>query len=231
MRYIGKKVGLVIMFVLAVLIGAMSAYGAMCPLYNPADLLLPDVELGYVELGSYILYNAVTDYRIYYLVSNYATWAAAGLSIVCIVALFARWKVFYPLALFTVIVGAVSGLVPWLILYMLGGSTPSYMRAAIYGITLILLVIPPIFKPFLPKNIKETRRVEGSATPALAAGLFFPGVLLAIQALIVGPSHQMPGADLYMSYGMIEAFQVGLGILLVASSILIFAITRLRSRK
>ena len=73
--------------------------------------------------------------------------------------------------------------------------------------------------------------MKGAATPALAAGLFLPGVLLALQAVIVGPSHTMPAADLYMNYGMIEAVQVGLGILLIAVGFLLFAFTQLRRRK
>ena len=230
MKYKFSKVTLAVLLILTALIALMSAYGAMCPAWHPERILL--VEEGEIlELSSYKMHKVITTFLTAYRVANILTWVAAGLCVVCVVALFARLKVFYHLTLFTVVLGAVSGFIPWFLLKINGGSTPSYMRTILYAIVLVLLVIPPIYRPFLPKNIKETRKVKGSAVPALAAGLFFPGVLLAIQAVIVGPSHMMAAADLFMAYGMIEAIQIGLGVLLVAASILVFAITQLRKRK
>ena len=231
MKYLGKKITLAVLLILAVLIGIMSAYGGMCPAWHPERILVPDEELGIIKVSSYILHGVITYFLTVYQVMNILTWVAAGLCIVCVVALFLRWKVFYHLTLFSVILGAVSGFIPWFLLKINGGSTPSYMRTILYTIILILLLIPPIYRPFLPKNIKDTRKVNGSAAPAVAASLFFPGVLLALQSFIVGPSHTMVAADLYMAYGMTEAIQIGLGILLVAAGILVFALTKLRRRK
>lgn len=222
---VGKKVTLAIVLILAVLIGLMSAYGAMCPAYHPERILL--VEEGEIlELSSYILYQVITQYSLYYIIANIATWAASILGILCIVALFARWKAFWGLTLFTSILGVVSGFVPWYLLFINGGSTPSYMRTALWGIVVIFLAI---FYPTLKaSNIANVRRVKkGSIVTATV--LFFPGVFIAIQSIIVGPSHMMAAADLYMSYGMVEAIQIGLGALLMAFGILIFAITKLKS--
>ncbi len=224
---VGKKVSLVVVLILAVLIGLMSAYGAMCPLYHPERLwILEEEEI--MELSSYILFQVITQYNLYYVIANYATWAASILGILCIVALFARWKVFWGLTLFTAILGVVSGFVPWVLLYINGGGTPSYMRTILWGIVIILLAI--FYPTFKASNIGNVKRVKKGQN-VTAAVLFFPGVLIAIQSIIVGPSHMMAAADLYMSYGMIEAIQIGLGCLLIAAGILIFALTKLRKRK
>ncbi|MHA1110878.1 MAG: hypothetical protein ACTSRE_07220 [Promethearchaeota archaeon] len=224
---VGKKVSMVVLLILAVLIGLMSAYGATCPLFHPERILLLE-EGEILELSSYILHKVITEQYIYYLISNIVTWVACGLGILCIVALFARWKLFYGLTMFTAVLGVVSGFVPWFLLYINGGSTPSYMRTALWGIVVIVLAIfTPTFKA---SNIANVRR-EKKGSNVAAAALFFPGIFIAIQSLIVGPSHMMAAADLYMSYGMIEAIQIGLGIILIAVGILVFAITRLRSRK
>ncbi len=224
---VGKKVSLIVLLILAVLIGLMSAYGAMCPLYHPERLLL--VEEGeLLELSSYIMYQVMTQYNLYYLLANYGTWAAGILGILCIVALFAQWKAFWGIALGTSILGVVSGFVPWFLLFINGGSTPSYMRTILWGIVLILLAI--FYPTFKASNIANVKRVK-KGTNVAAAALFFPGILIAIQSLIVGPSHMMPAANLYMSYGMIEAIQIGLGALLIGIGILLFAITTIKSKR
>ena len=224
----GKKISLVILLVLAVLIGLMSAYGAMCPAFHPERIIF--VEEGeLLELSSYKMYQVIIQYNLYYVIANIATWVAAILGIFCIVALFARWKAFYGVTMFTAVLGVASGFVPWFLLYINGGSTPSYMRTILWGIVVIVLAF--FYPTFRAKNIANTKRVKKGANVTAAAVLFFPGVLIAIQSLIVGPSHMMVAADLYMSYGMIEAIQIGLGIMLVAVAILVFAITKIRSRK
>ncbi|MBN2156929.1 MAG: hypothetical protein JW776_12875 [Candidatus Lokiarchaeota archaeon] len=221
---VGKKVTLAIVLILAVLIGLMSAYGAMCPAYHPERILI--VEEGEIlELSSYKLYQVITQYNLYYIIANIATWVASILGILCIVALFARWKAFWGLSLFTSFLGVISGFVPWFLLYINGGSTPSYMRTILWGIVVIMLAI--FYPTFKSSNIANVRRVKKRAN-ITAAVLFFPGVVIAIQSLIVGPSHIMAAADLYMSYGMIEAIQIGLGLLLVAVGILVFALSKLK---
>ncbi len=230
MRYKGKKVVLIVILILAALIGLMSAYGASCPAWNPERLLIPDEETGLVGLSSYRMWITITNNLMVFQIMNILTYVAGGLTILCIVALFARWKIFYWLTVFTATLGVVSGITPYLLVKLGGASTPSYMRTILFGIVLILMVLPPFFKTFGAKNIANTRKVKGDASIA-AAALFFPGVLVAIQSLIVGPSHMMPAANLYMSYGMIEAIQIGLGALLIAFGILVFALSKLRHRK
>ncbi|MHA1452705.1 MAG: hypothetical protein ACTSRD_07590, partial [Promethearchaeota archaeon] len=75
---VGKKVSMVVLLILAVLIGLMSAYGATCPLFHPERILLLE-EGEILELSSYILHKVITEQYIYYLISNIVTWVACGL--------------------------------------------------------------------------------------------------------------------------------------------------------
>ena len=106
------------------------------------------------------------------------------------------------------------------------------MRTVLYAIVILLLLIPGFRKSFNKEGIARDDSSGPNAKSNMeAALLFFPGVLLAIQTLIVGPTHAMPAADIYMAYGMIEAIQIGIGILLVATGMLIFALSKFKKRE
>ena len=222
----GKKITLIIMLVLALLMGAMSAYGAMCPAYNPERLLIDPSESGLI-LYAILVTNGL---QWVFIVANIFTWIASVGTLVMLIALIAKWKFFYIGTVVTSAIGVVSGLTPYLIVALNGGSTPSYMRAAIWGIILILMLIPAFKRSFDKNGISTTEL--GNKSNTTAALLFFPGALIGLQALFVGPSHMvLAAAQIYTYYGMVEAIQVGFGLLLMAVGVLVFAIAKIRSKR
>jgi hypothetical protein len=226
----GKKIVLVIILILAILIGAMSAYGAMCPAFHPERILILDPGETEISATSQVLYNVITSMQWIFILMNILTWIATAGTLLGIIALFTKQKWFYITTLISASIGVASGLVPTLLVIIPGGSTPSYMRTALWAIVIILLALPGFRKSFNKNTIKET--VDSPTSKSnIAAAFFFPGLLVAIQSLIVGPSHMMVAADLYMSYGMIEVLQIGFGLLLMAVGILVLTIAKIRSNR
>ena len=140
-----------------------------------------------------------------------------------IVALFARKGWFYTTALWTAILGFASGLIPYLMIAMNGGFTPSIMRTVIYAIVVILLVLPG-FRKELKDNITVKKEAEtGTSGGQLSAYLFFPGLLIWLQTYLVTPSHI---AEIDMT--MANVLQIGTGLVLMSIGILIFAIYKIK---
>lgn len=230
----GKKITLIVMLVLAILMGLMSAYGAMCVAYNPARLLdfePPEIEPSANSLLMY--YILVTQgLQWVFIAANILTWIAGIGSVVMLIALIAKWKFFYVGTIVSCSIGIVSSAVPALVIMIPGGSTPSYMRGVIWAIVLILLLIPGFRKSFNKNGIGRTDAEIASKSSAAAALLFFPGALIGLQAIFVGQSHMIiAAAQIYAYYGMVQAIQVGVGLLFMAIGVLIFAIAKIKARK
>lgn len=219
------RVLIMIMEILAALMGLMSAYGGACPAYYPERLLQPRVPGDPVSPSSIALHAVMTQYQWLFIIMNILTWVAAVATVVMIVVLILRKKWFYMGALSTAILGFVSGLIPYLMATLNGASTPSYMRTIIYGIIVLLLLIPA-FRRELKDNIAVKKTETGSAKKHLPAILFFPGALIFAQLFFVAPSHDvLPNVEMYKS------LQIGTGLVLMAVGILTFVITKIKELK
>ncbi len=206
-----RRVVMIIMEILAAIMGIMSAVGGSCPAFNPG------------ATDSEPLHTIMTQYQWIFIVMNILTYIAAIATVVMLVALFARKTWFYTAALWTAILGFGSGLVPYLMIALNGGFTPSIMRTIIYAIVIILLLFPG-FRKDLKDNIavkKETDR--DSSGGHLSAYLFFPGLLIWLQTYLVAPSHIVE-----IDFTMAKVLQIGTGLVLMSIGILIFTIYKIK---
>ena len=224
MKMKGKRLAILITESLAGLMGAMSAIGGSCPAFNPERIL--ETEPGEMLKASSIALNAVmTQYQWAFILLNILTYLAAAATLVMIWALIKRKEWFYNAALITAVVGCVTGLIPFLMVILNEGSTPSFMRAIIYGVVILLLLIPG-FRKELKDNITNIEKIDSGETNAnVAAVLFFPGALIWIQSFFIAPSHML-GNNVKMFYSL----QIGTSLVLMAVGILIFSISKIRNR-
>ncbi|MHA1673400.1 MAG: hypothetical protein ACTSYI_07210 [Promethearchaeota archaeon] len=221
----GKKISIYVMEIMAALMGIVSAYGSSCPAFDPEKLLIVDAGETLSE-NSQILYGVITQFQWVFYLAIVLSYAAGVFSLIMIWALAKRKSWFYTTALITALVGFISGFTPWFLIFLQGGSTPSYVRTAIYGILIVLLLLPPYKKAFKDNIANSTVSDTSSTTTSgdLSAFFFFPGMLLWIQSLLAAPSHIFNNVDVYM----LKAVQIGLGLMITAIGIGLFAISKLR---
>ena len=209
-----KKI-LTITEVLAALMGLMSAVGSTCASFTPE-------KINPVESPG--LYAALTTYQGVFITTTILSYIAAVASFVAIMALIKEKSWFYNIGLGTGILGFVSGLIPYLLVTIHGGNTPSYMRTIIYGIVIVLLIHPENKEFF--KDFKQSGEdiIKESKTETIASLIFYPGVLLWIQTYIVAPSHMLGSVNVYMY----ATLQIGMGLLLIAIGILLFITSKIQ---
>ena len=220
-----KRITILIMEILAASMGILSAVGGSCPAFNPARIL--EIEPGEtLKESSIALHAVISQYQWAFVILNILTYIAAIGTGLMIWALTKRKKWFYNTALGIAILGCVSGLLPYLLVTLNGASTPSIMRAMIYGAVIILLLIPG-FRKALKENIAIDDQIDPSSTNStLSALLFFPGVLFWVQSLFAAPSH-----DLGNNVQMFQALQIGVGLVLMAMGILLYSTTQIKNHR
>ncbi len=221
----GKRITILIMEVLAALMGILSAVGGSCPAFNPARIL--ELEPGETLTESSIALHAVmSQYQWAFIILNILTYIAAVGTMLMIWALAKRKKWFYTTALGIAILGCVSGLIPYYLVTLNGGSTPSNMRAIIYGAVILLLLIPG-FRKDLKGNIAMDKQIENNtADNTLSALFFFPGILIWVQSLFAAPSHVLGN-----NVEMFQALQIGVGLVLTAMGILLFSVSQIKNHR
>ncbi|MHA1775445.1 MAG: hypothetical protein DRO88_04710 [Promethearchaeia archaeon] len=215
----GKRITIYIMEVLAALIGMLSAVGGSCPAFHPERIL--DVEPGEtVSASSQALYDVMMPNQWAFITLNILTYTAAVLTLVMIWGLAKRKKWAYNGALYTAILGCLSGFIPYLIVTLGGASTPSYMRAIVYAIVAILLLMPGFRKAFSGKDDLQKSGVSGEQ---ISAFLIFPGILIWIQSILAAPSHML-GSNVQMH----QALQISMAIVLISVGILVYSISKIK---
>jgi hypothetical protein len=128
---INKPPTLNIILVISVSLRIAVYIGSSCPTFNPTTD---------TSSALYIMNELQWVFIITTLLTYVAAIASGGL----IWALISRKTWFYPVALATSIVGLASGLIPSLLVISNGMSfSPSLMRTVVYGIVLLLLLLPP----------------------------------------------------------------------------------------
>ncbi len=208
LKMAAKKVIIWITEILALIMGGISAVGGSCPAFN--------VD----AIGDHegILYTVMSSNLLIFQISNILTYVGAIGTLVALVGLGMKKKWFWTVALCSAVLGAITGLIPYLLIAAAGGFTPSIMRVVTYAIVIILLLIPG-FKRELKDNIEV---VKGSESTNLAAILFVPGLFMWIQSVLVAPSHAVFD---HANHG--TAIQIGVGIVMMAMGVLAFAIAKL----
>lgn len=207
----GKKVIIWITEILALIMGGMSAIGGSCPAFN-LD-----------ELSEGIMKTVMTKYQWVYISMNILTYVFAVGTLVAIVLLAMKNKLFWTVAFWSAVGGAVTGFVPYILIAAAGGFTPSIMRVVTYGIVALLLIIPG-FKRELKDNIAVKK---GDESTNLAVILFVPGVFMWIQSVLVAPSHEVFD---HANHG--TAIQIGAGIVMMSLGALVFAASKvIKTRK
>ena len=184
----GKKTMIIVMECLAALMGLISAYGSSCPAFNPD--LIDKVE-------SPELFAVMTSFQWVFIITTILSYVAGAGSLVMIWALVKKKEWFYNTALIIAGLGCITGLIPYLLVTLNGGGTPSHLRAIIYGVLIILLLIPGI-RLELKDNIGVENVEEKSTATNISAILFFPGTLLWVQTFIVAPTHMLGSVNVYM---------------------------------
>ncbi|QEE15749.1 hypothetical protein DSAG12_01576 [Promethearchaeum syntrophicum] len=206
----GKKRTIIILEVIAAIIGLISAYGSSCPTFTPPTD--PTSSLYIMNQMQWI-----------FIITTLLSWAAAIGSGVLVWAIKKNKKWAYITAIITNITGFISGLIPALLIMLIGGSSfsPSLLRTFIYLIILILLLIPS-FKEALFEDESE----KGSVSTNLSAVLIIPGLILSLQTLIVAPTHIIDDVNVYMY----NSLQLIGGLVMVAIGLFVFAIGRYRKK-
>ncbi|MCP4761882.1 MAG: hypothetical protein GY870_08870 [archaeon] len=218
-----KRLIVIIVETLAGLMGAMSAYGGSCPAFSPARIL--ETEPDEILEASSIALNAVmVQYQMIFIIMNILTYVAAIGTFIMIVALIMKKGWFYNMALGTAILGSVSGWIPYFLVTSGGAGTPSNMRAILYLVVVLILIIPG-FRKELKDNIAKVDPADSSSVKEnLPAIIFFPGLLLWLQSYLVAPSHMLGN-----NVDMFQSLQIGMGLLIVAFGILSYTITKYKS--
>ena len=176
-----------------------------------------------------------------FILTTLLTYLAAIVSGVLIWALISRMSWFYPVALTTSIVGLASGLVPSLLVISNGMSfSPSLMRTVVYGIVLILLLLPPFYElRFISSEGDSKASSDGnyssdstektdtktSIVSAISLILMSIGFGLFIQPFMVTSSHIIDGVNYFADGHLYMYFGIAL---MLASVILFISYTYLR---
>lgn len=213
----GKKTMIIVMECLAALMGLISAYGSSCPAFNPD--LIDKVE-------SPELFAVMTSFQWVFIITTILSYVAGAGSLVMIWALVKKKEWFYNTALIIAGLGCITGLIPYLLVTLNGGGTPSHLRAIIYGVLIILLLIPGI-RLELKDNIGVENVEEKSTATNISAILFFPGTLLWVQTFIVAPTHMLGSVNVYM----FKSLQIGIGLVLMSIGIFIFGFVKFKDWK
>ena len=209
----GKKITIIVMECLAALMGLISAYGSSCPAFNPE--LIDKIE-------SPELYSVMTSFQWVFIITTILSYVAGVGSLVMIWALATKKKWFYNTALAIAGLGCITGLIPYLLVTLNGGGTPSHLRAIIYGVLILMLLLIPGMRLELKDNISLDNVEEKSTATNISAILFFPGTLLWVQTLIVAPTHMLGSVNVYM----FKSLQIGIGLVLMSMGIFIFGFVK-----
>lgn len=223
----GKIKTLIVFESLAAFIGIVSAIGSSCPTFKPT--IDPTKAL-------YIM----NELQWVFIVTTLLTYVAAIASGVLIWALISRKSWFYPTALITSIVGLASGLVPSLLVILNGMSfSPSLMRTVVYGIVILLLLLPPFyelrfisskgdseaFSKHSSSDSTEKLDAKTSIVSAISLILMSIGFGLFIQPFMVTSSHIIDGVNYFTNGYLYTYFGIAA---MVASVILFVSYTYLR---
>ncbi|MCY3413138.1 MAG: hypothetical protein INQ03_15980 [Candidatus Heimdallarchaeota archaeon] len=181
-----KKPTLIIFIleIVAALIGLVSAFGSNCITFD-LDTVLADLEPGKYN------YQIVQDLHWLWYITTILTYMAAFASVVMIWAILKEKEWFYMAAISTAAVGAISGWIPYTLIVMDGGFTPSIMRALVYTILLVLLLIPGLANgvKFGKTQVKE---MASSDTPKqVSTTLAIIGLITIAFSAMAGVGHDL----------------------------------------
>lgn len=200
---------LLITEILATVIGLVSAYGSNCITF---DL---DTTLATLETGNYA-YGIVMEYQWLWYITTTLTYLAAIASVVVTWALIKRKAWFYLPALVTAFVGAISGWTPYLLIKSDGGGTPSFLRAYVYSLVLVLLLIPAIKKGVETRlNETEAERTitdSGDKSASVTTYALIAGVVLMAIPPLTATTHDVSMIIHGMNYIQIGIVMFYLGL-------------------
>ncbi len=217
-----RKITTLIVFEsLAAFIGIVSAKGSSCPTFSPTtDTTSP-------------LY-VMNELQWVFILTTLLTYVAAIASGGLIWALISKQSWFYPVAVITSIIGIGSGLVPSLLVILNGMAfSPSLMRTVVYGIVLILLLLPPFYELRFKtsygdskdstENNSKPEKVEiidakTSIVSAISLIVMSIGVGLFILPFMVTSSHIINGVNYFTNGSLYTYF----GIALMLASVILF---------
>jgi hypothetical protein len=190
---VNKKVSLGLVLILeavAFIIGIISAIGSTCPTLDPR-------QMGF-QLGTNIpdpakqpVVDMMTNLQFVFITTTTLTYVAAIASGVLIWALLTRKEWFYKTTLIVNVVGAITGYIPYFLVKSAGGGSPSIMRAVVYTITLLVLLLPFIKSP-LAEYIQEKKEIKtsfGSDITNMSIIAVSVGLITLTQLIIVPSMH------------------------------------------
>jgi hypothetical protein len=222
----GKIRTLIVFESFAAFIGIVSAIGSSCPTFNPTTD---------TSSALYIM----NELQWVFIITTLLTYVAAIVSGGLIWALISRKTWFYPVALATSVVGLASGLIPSLLVISNGMSfSPSLMRTVVYGIVLLLLLLPPFYELRFKTSERDseapskfssdsTEKIDTKTTIISTVSLMLMsiGMGLFIQPFMVTSSHIIDGVNYFINGHLYIYFGIAL---MVASVILFVSYTYLR---